>query len=295
MNASFRSERSLPARPPRRPLALLLALFAPAAFAQAPVSAPELVDEAVIAIHHARGAEDRPLTIEQPARVRYELGAVIDSQPEDGGLPRVMAVTPRRAADRMGLMEGDRLLSLGDTRFDSVADPGALLREAVAGGHGMLRFEVLRDGRTRQVSGHLDRIDIPGYRLQIDAPAAVEGCGRVSTFLTPPISEDLFPALLHEIDGRLYGSLDSEVFRLPAGRHVLKVTEMIRGDRFLGQQNRQRQRLMRNERFKYLEIDVKPNTKYHLGVRFFPDRRNPIRDQKYWEPVIWKETEEPCR
>ena len=277
-------------------LALALALAPLAAQAQAgDPPTPELIDDAVIAVYAQRGDGETPLSLEQPPRVRYELGAVIDAQPEDGGPPRVMAITPRRAADRMGLAVGDRLLALGDLRFSGEVDAGRVLREAVANGHGMLRFEVLRDGRTERVSGHLDRIDIPGYRLQIDPPPAMEGCGRVSTFLTPPISENLFPALLHEINGRLYGSLDSEVFRLPVGRHVLKVTEMIRGDRFLAQQNRQRGRVMRNERFKFLEIDVKPNTKYHLGVRFYPERRNPIRDQKYWEPVIWKETEEPCR
>jgi hypothetical protein len=133
------------------------------------------------------------------------------------------------------------------------------------------------------------------FALTLPLQLLASNCARVSTFLTPPISQELFPALLHEIDGRLYGTLDSEVFRLPTGRHVLKVSEMIRGDRFLAQQNRRRGRVMRNERFKYLEVDVKPNTKYHLGVRFHSDRRSPIRDQKYWEPVIWKETEEPCR
>ena len=272
---------------------LLLCVHDSAAVDQEPP--PDLVEDAVIAAYAERGDGETPLTLERPARVRYELGAVIDARPPDGGPPQVMAVTPRRAADRMGLQTGDRLLGLDDVPLDGSMDAAEALRNAVAGAHGVLRVEVLRDGRREQLKGHLDRIDIPGYRLQIDPPPAMEGCGRVSTFLTPPISEDLFPALLHEIDGRLFGSLDSQVFRLPAGRHVLKVTEEIRGDRFLAQQNRQRGRVMRNERFKFLEIDVQPNTKYHLGVRFFPDRRNPIRDQRYWEPVIWKETAEPCR
>jgi hypothetical protein len=276
--------------------ATLLALALPQLQAEEhPPAPPALVDDAVIAAYAQGGDGETPLLLEQPARVRYELGAVVDARPEDGGPPRVMAVTPRRAADRMGLMVGDRLLALGEVRLDTEADAARILREALAGGHGMLRFEVLRDGRSQRLSGHLDRIDIPAYRLHIDPPPQMEGCGRISTFLTPPISQELFPALLHEIDGRLYGTLDSEVFRLPTGRHVLKVSEMIRGDRFLAQQNRQRGRVMRNERFKYLEVDVKPNTKYHLGVRFHSDRRSPIRDQKYWEPVIWKETEEPCR
>jgi hypothetical protein len=267
----------------------LLALLAPRLEAQdrAPTP-PELVDDAVIAAYARHGDGESPLLLEQPARVRYELGAVVEASPEDGGPPRVMAVTPRRAADRMGLMAGDRLLALGEARLEGGAEAARILREALAAGHGMLRFDVLRDGRSQRLSGHLDRIDVPAYRLQIDPPLQMQGCGRISTFLTPPISQDLFPALLHEIDGRLYGSLDSEVFRLPAGRHVLKISEMIRGDRFVAQENRQRG-------FKYLEVEVKPNTKYHLGVRFHSDRRSPIRDQKYWEPVIWKETEEPCR
>jgi len=29
-------------------------------------------------------------------------------------------------------------------------------------------------------------------------------------------------------------------------------------------------------------------------VRFHPERRNPMRDGHYWEPVIWKESPEAC-
>lgn len=291
MQASCRCNRSMGA-------ALLTALlgWAMPGAASAADTPPELIDDAVIAAYAERGDGKTPLTLEQPPRVRYELGAVIDAQPADGGPPQVMAVTPRRAADRMGLQVGDRLLALGEARFDGSVDAAAVLRDAVAGGQGVLRFELLRDGRRTAATGHLDRIDIPGYRLQIEPPPApAQGCGRISTFLKPPVSESIYPALLHEINGRLYGSLDSEVLRVPAGRHVLKVTELVDSNRFLSQQNRQRGRVMRNERFKFLEIDVRPNTKYHLGVRFHPDRRDPIRDQAYWEPVIWKETAEPCR
>ena len=290
-----------------RPLhrtALLLALLAlgAAAGAQQPDPAGvepaeiELVDEAVLALANQQPGDERPpIRLERPARVRYELGAVVDARPDDGGLPRVMAVTPGRAAARMGLAAGDRLLAINGTALGAGVDAAGLLREAVEAGQGILRFSVQRGAERVDLSGHVDRISIPAYRLEIAAEAPVEGCARVSVFLKPPVSQKLYPALLHEIDGRLPGPLDNTVFRISPGRHVLKISELVDSTRFDAFENRRRGQLMRQERFKYLEIDAKPNTTYRLAVRFFPDRTSPIRDQAYWEPVVWEEVAETCR
>jgi hypothetical protein len=52
--------------------------------------------------------------------------------------------------------------------------------------------------------------------------------------------------------------------------------------------------LFRHERFKYLVLDVKPNTTYRLGAQYFKERRDPIKEQAYWEPVIWEQRNETC-
>jgi len=281
----------------RGALLLVLLAIASAAGAQSPDPAEvELIDEAVLALANRQPGDERPpIRLERPARVRYELGAVVDARPDDGGLPRVMAVTPGRAAARMGLAAGDRLLAINDAALGAGSDAATLLREAVESGEGLLRFSVQRGAERVELSGHVDRISIPAYRLEIAAEAPVEGCARVSVFLTPPVSQKLYPALLHEIDGRLPGPLDGTVFRVSPGRHVLKISELIDGTRFDAFENRRRGQLMRQERFKYLEIDAKPNTTYRLAVRFFPERTDPIRDQAYWEPVVWQEVAETCR
>ncbi len=85
------------------------------------------------------------------------------------------------------------------------------------------------------------------------------------------------------------------MYRLAVGKHVLKVSEAIDYDRFTGWENTRRGQLFRHERYKYLELDVKPNTTYRLGVKFFRDKKQDIRAQRYWEPVVWEEVEETCR
>jgi hypothetical protein len=278
-------------------LALALVSLPGLVGAQAPDPAEiALVDEAVLALANQQPGDERPpIRLERPARVRHELGAVVDARPDDGGLPRVMAVTPGRAAARMGLAAGDRLLAINGTALGGGVDAATLLREAVEAGQGILRFSVQRGAERVELSGHVDRISIPAYRLEIAAEAPVEGCARVSVFLKPPVSQKLYPALLHEIDGRLPGALDNSVFRISPGRHVLKLSELVDDTRFDAFENRRRGQLMRQERFKYLEIDAKPNTTYRLAVRFFPERTHPIRDQAYWEPVVWEEVAETCR
>jgi membrane-associated protease RseP (regulator of RpoE activity) len=291
MRPSSRFNLGLP-----RLAALALCLPLGAGAQEPPAPDLDLVDEAVLTVASQHAGEDgEPIRIERPARVRYELGAVVDARPDDGGLPRVMAVTPGRAAARMGLVAGDRLLGINGAALNAGDDAGALLRTAVEGGQGILRLAVQRGAERRELSGHVDRVAIPGYRLEITPTAPAEGCGRVSVFLKPPVSQRLFPALLHEIDGRLPGPLSNTVFRVSPGRHVLKVSELIDGNRFDALQNRRRGQLMRQERFKFLEIEVQPNTTYRLGVRFDPERIDPVRDQAYWEPVIWQEVAEPCR
>ncbi|GIX34655.1 MAG: hypothetical protein KatS3mg126_0434 [Lysobacteraceae bacterium] len=305
MVPSSNSER-LAGRAPRRvglaALAVLVLLAwsprpmaaGPAAEGGSGAAALGMIDDAVLALSTLRDDPAQPLRVEQPARVRLELGAVIDPRPADGGPPAVMAVTPGKAAARMGLAAGDRIVAADGEALEG-PDAGERLRATLAASHGMLRLEVLRAGRRLAVSGHLDRVALPAYRLEIQPePAAAGGCGRVSTFLRPPASESLYPAVLHTVDGRLFGSLDATVLRLPAGRHVLRISEAIGAERFDAMQNRRRLAAQRSERFKHLEIEVEPDTKYHLAVRFHPERVDPVRDQAYWEPVIWKRTHEPC-
>ena len=126
------------------------------------------------------------------------------------------------------------------------------------------------------------------------ASAADSSCARISTFDSAPRKQQLFPAVLIAVDGRLPGPTSAESWRLAPGRHVLKVAEAIDPKRFTALQNRERDG-RNSDRYKTLEIDAQPGITYRLAARFHVDRRGNMRSGDYWEPVIWKESPEPCR
>ncbi len=259
-----------------------------------------LLDDAVRAVAEfaPANADGSPLVIERAAQARHELGAVVDARPADGGLPQILAITPGGAAARLQLRVGDRLMQVNGHQFTAGEASAKTLHDAVQADAGRLALQVQRGGEQLTLSGALDRVETPAYRLSISPLPAAGGCGRINLALKPPVSESIYPIFLHSIDGRLGGpllnSLDG-VYRLSAGRHLIKVSEEIPDDRFWGAASNHRRQQQRHERFKILEIEVAANTTYRIGARFHKDRASSVKDQSYWEPVIWKEFEEGCR
>lgn len=47
---------------------------------------------------------------------------------------------------------------------------------------------------------------------------------------------------------------------------------------------------------KALVLDVQPGTSYRIGARLIRAKLDTqsIRDNAYWEPVVWDEVAEPC-
>jgi membrane-associated protease RseP (regulator of RpoE activity) len=253
------------------------------------------IESALIRLHEL-GAFDSAggalLELERPARTRYELGAVVDITPQQGGLP-VLAITPGGAAEQLGLQVGDRLLQVNGYALASAADAASGFMAAVESAGGQLALRVARGDRVLQMNGQAQPTDVPGYRLQVTAPAG--GCGRIDMSLRPPVSQGLFPVVLHEVGGALPGPLDSHTFRLRPGRNTLKLSEAIDSQQFTFHQNRKRERLFRHERFKTLEIDVEPNAVYRIGARLIRENIEDIPGGTYWEPVIWAVASIPCR
>ena len=283
----------------RAALAFALAIALPATAADPDPRIAAELESALVRLTEMgalANAGEQDVVIDRPARLRYELGTVVDTRADPAGLP-VLAVTPGGAAAALGLQVGDRLLEVNGKALTSVADPGPTLLAAVEGEKGMLDVRLRRADQELQLSGRAEPVYVPGFQLAVQGPGGSDaGCGRVSVNARPPVSERIYPLVLHEIDGRLPGPSGAEVFRLGVGRHFLKVSEAIDPDRFTGQQNRQRsQWLFRHERFKYLELDVAADTNYRLGARLIDANRNDIRGGSYWEPVVWREVAEPCR
>jgi hypothetical protein len=126
------------------------------------------------------------------------------------------------------------------------------------------------------------------------APSApTAGCGRISIFDVAPRSQELYRARLMNIDGKFAGPSGTKSFKLPVGRHVLEVAELIDPEQFNDVQRRQRD--MRANPYKELVVDVQADTTYLLGARLVTARRNHITDGSYWEPVIYQQNSERCQ
>lgn len=252
------------------------------------------------------------LAFEQQARAVADLGAVLDvratAAAERDGLA-VLAVTPGGTAAALGLRPGDRVVAVGDVplRGQGIGPDGRLnavaqLREALDTLPEPLRLEVLRDGQPLSLEGPLRVVVLPGYRFELGstlaqlslAGAAADGCGRISIEDFAPRKQKIYPATLIEIDGRSAIPLDSRVFRVTPGTHVLTVGERIDPREFNSTDQRQRTRLTRDW-YKTLTVEVEPGMTYRLGARLVMDQRHEIRSGAYWEPVIYAEKAESCR
>lgn len=257
-----------------------------------------------------RSAREISLAVDTPAQRVSNLGLLVDSaQAGDDGL-HVLAVTPGGSAERMGLRAGDVLLSLNGTRLAGTAGAAALLRRQVDDlpNGGALVFEAKRDGRAQTFSGKLSSVELPAMRLTLGAAAAqpsssvgasstppiaaAQGCGRLSDFDVAPRQQHLHGAKILSVDGEVPGPSGSKSYVVRAGHHVLKIAEQIES-RYLAFNDR-----LRNtgpeSRHKTIEVDVEPNTTLFVAARLDDARRNEWRDGAYWEPVVWRTTQETC-
>jgi hypothetical protein len=248
-----------------------------------------------------RGALDdagTPLRLSAPAGARYEIGAVVDARAAGG--PRVLALTPGGAAERMGLRAGDALVSVNGVDLASTGQPGEALARAVAAENGSLRIRARRDGRAVSLAGTADVVAVPAYTLVVGASGG-EGCGHLSdTAGPPPRSRDIYRAQILRIDGRSTPLDPVPRHRVEAGRRVLLVRELIDRSWLGSAQVSQIARMQKFEdagAYKALVVDVAPDRSYRIGARLLRDRLDgeSIRANAYWEPVVWSEIAERCR
>lgn len=219
------------------------------------------------------------------------LDAVVDvRRPHADGL-MVLAVTPGGTGDRIGLRVGDRILEINGRALSGTLEPSKAMAAALSGGR-PLEIHVSREGRTLTLSG--------APTASPDAGATVQGCGYVTTRGTlPHVSDRLYPVDIVDIDGNGQ-PIDANRHRLPAGLHVVIVSERIEDIRFDPVQRTQRSRMRAREGAragKALVVEVRPNMRYRLGARFLDKNLDSraISGNTYWEPLVWQEVEDACR
>ena len=115
--------------------------------------------------------------------------------------------------------------------------------------------------------------------------ASNSACGVVSTHIPGPETQDYFAISVAEVDGTNLFSNDAGI-KLPVGKHVLKVYEMIDSPDVMTD-NRHR------GYSKTLEINVEPNKVYRLSAKFNRDKR--FSREEFWEPTVWKVEDKECK
>jgi hypothetical protein len=225
---------------------------------------------------------------------RYELGAVVDVRQASTAGATVLAITPGGAADRLGLRAGDKLRAINGRRLDDTAKPSSTLDSALQEGDGALRVEAVRNGKTLALSGRAD------LAVHSATQAGARSCGHVSTLAgVVPRSKGVFQAEITQIDGNSTPLQPSNRHRVKAGKHVLVVRESIDPARLSPAQLQQIAKMKKfamARAYKSLVIDVEPGIGYRIGARLLKDKLDTqsIRDNAYWEPVVWEEVPEAC-
>lgn len=315
----------------KHPVIGLIALLAPAfALAQAPAGEQRLSEEVQLALVRliesgafaGQSSEQIAFTLDEPARRVTNLGLLVDSASADrarDGL-RVLGVTPRSSAQRMGVKAGDRILAINGSSLVGLgadaagrAQAATTMRSLVDGlpDGTRLEFSVQREDKQLALSGELSSITLPPIHLKVGRdellaatgnasgtrkaePAdALAGCGHINVFDSAPRQRKLYGVKLLSIDGDAAGPTGVHQFRVPAGTHTLKIAEQIDDSAF--RRFGQRGRGINNDGAKTLTVTVQPNTTYHLAAQLNEEQRNNPAGGEYWDPVVWKETAADCR
>ncbi|WP_372014771.1 hypothetical protein [Pseudoxanthomonas sp. 10H] len=132
------------------------------------------------------------------------------------------------------------------------------------------------------------------------AGAPSGSCAHVSTTQgAVPVTQDVFMAEITKIDGKSTPLATENRYRLETGERVLTVAEMIDVRHLPGAAIAQIAKMKRHEQaraYKKLTIDAQPGVTYLVGARLLRDRldADSIRDNQYWEPVVWDQRAERC-
>lgn len=226
-------------------------------------------------------------------QARYDLGAVIDVRQPSANGAALLAVTPGGAADRMGLQAGDRLRAINGHRLDDTPKPSLALERALQEGKGTLQVEAMRNGKPLLLSGHAD-LAVAGHQ------GDMQSCGYVTDREgVAPRSKDIFHVEITQIEGRSTPLIPANRHRVDAGKRVLVVRELIAYTHLNSAQLVQIKKMKKfafARAYKSFVVDVEPGMSYRIGARLLREKLDAqsIRDNAYWEPVVWEVVPESC-
>lgn len=237
--------------------------------------------------------------VDLPAKQQANLGLVVDVNDVEKGYS-VISVTPGSAADEVKITAGDRIVAINQLTINSSNHDKALMQLHDISPGKKLRLALADKDTTRDVELQVKGDYLPGIRLEVgNQPALVESyqvasneenseaCGEVSVFFQPPATRDLYSAYIHKIDDKPM-MRHRHSFRLPPGKHRIYLHELI-SDPFL---TRRKSGL---QKAKFIDVDIKPDTTYYFAAKFYRAKKFRTFKEEYWEPVIWRTKERPCK
>lgn len=259
-----------------------------------------LIGANLVLFDHANAAQSADLVATTalqsgPAtgQARYELGAVVDVRQASANGATLLALTPGGAADRMGLQAGDRLRAINGHRLDDTPKPASALERALQEGNGMLQVEATRNGKPLLLSGRAD-LAVAGHQ------GGAQSCGYVTDREgVVPRNQDIFNVEITQIEGRSTPLTPANRHRVDSGKRVLVVRELIAYTHLNSAQLVQIKKMKKfafARAYKSFVIDVKPGMSYRIGARLLKDKLDTqsIRDNAYWEPVVWEAVPQSC-
>lgn len=226
-------------------------------------------------------------------QARYELGAVVDVRQASANGATLLAITPGGAADRLGLRAGDRLRAINGHRLDDTPKPASALERALQEGGGTLQVEAMRNGKPLLLSGRAD-LAIAGRQ------GSAQSCGYVTDREgVVPRNENIFNVEITQIEGRSTPLISANRHRVDSGKRVLVVRELIAYTHLNSAQLAQIKKMKKfafARAYKSFVLDVKPGMSYRIGARLIKDKLDTqsIRDNAYWEPVVWEVVPQAC-
>ncbi len=248
--------------------------------------ARQLARAAAVEAAKASGKNDK-VAYEEPARSYFNWGGIVRPDGE------IVSVREGSVAANMGVQAGDELLKVNGSPVS-----GNSLKEILAPFDNLQHGEtftvtVERDGTEHQFSGEAKATVIPGWRLEVDVAMDEqqvgtiegEGCGRISVFFTPPVTRDYYPAFIDSVDGETVRVQNPNLV-VSAGEHTIGVHELINDPSV-----RRRKSLATEKEF---QLTVEPDTTYYIAAHFIRENRFDRVNQGYWEPIVWKVTEQEC-
>ena len=114
-----------------------------------------------------------------------------------------------------------------------------------------------------------------------------------------PKSQDIFRAEITRIDGASTPLHALNRHRADPGQRVLTVAERIEPQWLPSAAIAQIGKMKKHQQqraYKTFTVDVAPGVNYAIGARLRRDRLDAqsIRDNEYWEPVVWDQRAERC-